>query len=132
MDVPVWASTADAPPPVSDKDGFGDGWVYVGVVPSREREFWKYVSGRISDRAVAFYLDSPRDGGAEVPQEFWLGIDVYGDGRKRLVTRRRAQRWTLERRPPEPHPGLIGPAAVPVGVRIVIDDLGMFTEPEVA
>ena len=107
----AWVASTAQRPEVGPA-GFGDPWSLAGEIPLRvETDLWKAVRAPFGPR-VGFYLHaepgSPGLAIIEAADEVWLGIDRLGNGLELVVSSHPVQvRATVERRPPDGHPGLL-------------------------
>ena len=144
MNNPIWISTATQCPdasPGSDEVG-ADLWQEVGLLASSEADLVQHVQRRLGLRStaprsakgyLAAYPASPwvadvlsrypglqhGSGAADAPDRFWLAVDVTSGAAtpRFLVGVKQARLTTLQRRPPEAHPGLIEPT-VPLPISL--------------
>jgi len=109
-------------------------WDRLGEVPNDQAAFWKAVrlqqfNGSGWERTVDFYVlvhqaspALPRLQGEAEPRPFWLGLDVHGGGTKLYVSSAPVGPGSRLRRPPERHPGLLGPPTVPLALRLTLSN----------
>lgn len=118
----IWFSTAAQPPPLADGE-FAAGWTLLGYPDDRDRHDvmleWRRAQNGSRGKAIEFYVLAEADlDVSALPKRAWLGADPTGSGgATRLLGAAQAHLGAaLRKRPPERHPGLLGPHK-PVAVR---------------
>lgn len=110
----VWVSGEASPPPLVDGE-FADGWLLLGHIADHTEDAIRLELRRAQNgsrgKAVEFFVLADVDVDVTaVPEKVWVGVDPTGHGgTTRLVSAARARQGRLRRRPPEPHPGILGP-----------------------
>lgn len=144
MTYPVWISQADTCPEENPVPGAADGpWQEIGFLDSStETDITRKIQQRLGIRSsasnsakgyIAAYVDHPwvrevlernpslRHGARGAASDsFWLTIDATaGAGQRRFLTALSPVHFaTLERRPPESHPGWIAQVVMlPIQIR---------------
>ncbi len=118
----VWICPEATPPPLVDGE-LTDPWVLLGVIADHgqdavRRELRRARKGA-SGKAVEFYVLATPDVDVDaLPPRVWVGVDPVGhDDDVRLVSAAPARVGEGLHRPPEAHPGLVGPQRF-VGLRV--------------
>lgn len=147
MTTQIWISTSNDP----GKAELGPEWRYAGDLDEhRETDLWKVVQGCLGLRAasrrrsVDFYADLDPDspgyqtllaaepnvtrrrplGDSDI--RFWLALHWAGPPVRMFFSAQHARfAFGQQRRPPEPHPGLLKKPAI-VGMRLTANTSGFF------